>query len=255
MTRATHGRFVWYDHIAKDPEAAIAFYTHVFGWTTKPIGQGYTTFAGSQGAMAGTVSMPERLRAMGVPAHWSSNVFVDDLDASVAKVKELGGKVHTGPSAVPGVGKLATIGDPQMATINLFQPEQPQALHDMRKHGEFCWHELITSDHESAWAFYSRLFGWTKSRDFDMGPMGNYLIYGKDRLDLGGMFTRPRDKLPHPHWLYYVEVDALDAAIARAKEKGATVVNGPMRVPGGAKVAQLDDPQGTGFAVHESAKG
>src|SRR5579864_8610913 len=88
MTHATHGRFIWYDHLARDPEAAIAFYSHVFGWTTKPIGQGYTTFAGGQGAMAGTVSMPERLRAMGVPAHWSSNVLVDDIDVSVAKVKE-----------------------------------------------------------------------------------------------------------------------------------------------------------------------
>ena len=134
MAQATHGSFVWYDHLALDTKAAIDFYTHLFGWTTQAIQQGYTTFAASQGAMAGTVAMPDKLRGMGVPPHWSANVYVDDIDASVALVTKLGGKVHTGPNEYPGVGKLATIADPQMATINLFQPENPVTVHDATKH-------------------------------------------------------------------------------------------------------------------------
>jgi predicted enzyme related to lactoylglutathione lyase len=57
-----------------------------------------------------------------------------------------------------------------------------------------------------------------------------------------------------PHWLYYVQVGDLDGAIARAKSRGAKLLNGPMQVPGGARIAQLDDPQGAGFALHEMPK-
>jgi hypothetical protein len=55
-------------------------------------------------------------------------------------------------------------------------------------------------------------------------------------------------------WLPYVQVADLDAAIARATSKGARVMNGPMEVPGGARIAQLTDPQGAAFALHKAPK-
>ena len=39
------------------------------------------------------------------------------------------------------------------------------------------------------------------------------------------------------------------AALARAKARGARVLNGPMEVPGGQRVVQLMDPQGAAFAL------
>jgi predicted enzyme related to lactoylglutathione lyase len=125
---------------------------------------------------------------------------------------------------------------------------------DASKPGEFTWSELLTVDHETAFRFYAALFGWKRQRDFDVGPIGKYLIFGVGDQDMGGMFTKPKQKLAPPHWLYYGEVADLDAAIERAKAKGATLLNGPMVVPGGARIAQLDDPQGAGFALHELAK-
>ena len=114
--------------------------------------------------------------------------------------------------------------------------------------------ELATTNHESALQFYSALFGWNKSREFDMGPQGKYLIYGAGGVDLGGMFTKGKDTPKPPSWLYYVEVMGLDAAVGRAKAKGAKILNGPMEVPGGARIAQLADPQGVPFALHEAKK-
>jgi predicted enzyme related to lactoylglutathione lyase len=127
-------------------------------------------------------------------------------------------------------------------------------LHERTNAGEFTWGELVTSDHESAFAFYGKLFGWKRMRDVDVGAMGTYLIYGLDGEDLGGMFTKPKDMPAPPHWLYYVETTDLNAAIDRAKGKGARVLNGPMEVPGGARIAQLMDPQGAAFALHERSK-
>jgi predicted enzyme related to lactoylglutathione lyase len=252
MTQSVPGNFIWYDYLANDAEAAIAFYGHVVGWKAQPIQQGYTMFVGTQGAQAGTVGMPEEARKQGAPPHWTSNVHVADVDATVALVRKLGGRVLTEPKEFPNVGRLATIADPQGATINLFAPANAMTLHDRTKPGAFTWSELYAAEHESAFAFYSSLFGWKKSRELDMGPAGKYLIYALGGTDLGGMMTKPKEIPAPPHWMYYVEIAGLDDAIARAKSKGAKLLNGPEEVPGGARIAQLVDPQGGAFALHEA---
>jgi predicted enzyme related to lactoylglutathione lyase len=255
MAQAAPGRFVWYDHLSRDAKAAIAFYEHLFGWTSQPMGQtGYTLFAGAQGPMAGTFPLGAMQGPKSdAPPHWTSNVYVADVDATAAEAQKRGGRIIDGPNDFPGVGRLAVIADPQGVSINLFTPTNPMNLHDASKPGEFTWHELVTTDHEAAFAFYAALFGWKKSRDFDMGLMGKYLIYGIDGVDLGGMMTKAKDMPAPPHWMYYVEVAGLEAAIERAKSKGGKLVNGPMPVPGGARIAQLLDPEGAAFALHEQA--
>jgi len=53
MTDATTGQFVWYDLLTRDPGTAIAFYTHVIGWTSQPWESGYTLFVTVQGPLGG----------------------------------------------------------------------------------------------------------------------------------------------------------------------------------------------------------
>ena len=54
-------------------------------------------------------------------------------------------------------------------------------------------------------------------------------------------------------WLFYIHVDDVDAAAEKVKAGGGQVVQGPMDVPGGDRIAMCVDPQGCAFAVH--AKG
>ncbi len=254
MADATLGSFVWYDLLTTDPAAAISFYSDVIGWESQAFGPEYTIFAAKQGPLGGTAKLPDRAKKAGAPPHWTSNVTVADVDATVSEVEKLGGRVINEPANYPNVGRLAVIADPQGAVINVFTPARPMNVHDTSKPGEFTWSELLTIDHEAALRFYAALFGWKKRRGFDMGPIGQYLVFGIGDRDVGGMFTKPKDMPAPPHWLYYVQVADIDAAIARAKANGAKLLNGPMEVPGGARIAQLDDPQGAGFALHEMAK-
>ena len=50
---------------------------------------------------------------------WGSYITVDDVDAVVARVAGLGGRVLLAPTDIPTVGRFATIVDPQGATISL----------------------------------------------------------------------------------------------------------------------------------------
>lgn len=249
------GEFVWYELLTSDPKAAIAFYSEVIGWKTEAFGDpsmNYNMWVGSEGPLGGVMQLPEEAKAMGAPPHWMSNVTVDNLDASLAKLKELGGKVYNGPNEIPTVGRFAVVADPQGATLSLFQPAgDGMKAPDPAKQGHFCWSELATSDHNAAFNFYSALLGWEKKTSMDMGPMGTYEIFGKGDKQLGGMFIRPKE-MPANVWMYYTSVDDLEAASGRATRHGAKLVNGPMDVPGG-RISQFVDPQGAFFALHQAA--
>jgi hypothetical protein len=249
------GRFVWYELLTSDPKGAMEFYSDVVGWKTQPYETGdYTMWVGGQGPLGGVTLLPEAAKQMGAPPYWQANVQVANVDETVAKVKELGGKVYV-TEDIPKVGRFAVISDPQGAVISVFTPASDMPAHDIAKPGEFSWHELYTTDHEAAFAFYHQIAGWERLGEFDMGPMGKYLLWGREGKQLGGMMTKPKDmKTPDGRevptaWMFYVTTGELDAALERAKARGARVLNGPMEVPGGQRIVQLMDPQGAAFAL------
>ncbi len=256
MASTNKGHFVWHDLMTKDPKAAIAFYSEVIGWKAQPFGQGshYTMWVGSQGPLGGVAAMPEQALRAGLPPHWVGNVEVDDVDKTLALAKELGAKVHKEATDIPTVGRYAVLTDPQGAAIAVFTPGQAMPRHDTTKQGEMCWNELTTSDSAAAWSFYSELFGWKLVSEMEMGAMGSYRIFGVGEQQIGGMMNAPKGRPMPPAWTYYAETSDLDASIARATKMGAKVLNGPMDVPGGGRIAQMIDPQGAMFALHHLAK-
>jgi predicted enzyme related to lactoylglutathione lyase len=256
MAHSNNGQFVWHEHMTKDPKAAIAFYTDVVGWKTQLFAEGgdYMMWVGTQGPLGGVMKITEEAAKMGTPPNWMGHIQVADVDATAALTKKLGGKVNKEPSDIPTVGRFAVIADPQGAAVAIFKPIGAMTLHDPTKQGEFCWGELMTSDSAAAFKFHSELFGWKIVQEVEMGPMGTYRVFGVGEKGIGGMMTTPKGSPMPPMWIYYIETADLDAAIGRATKKGAKVMNGPMNVPGGARIAQLTDPQGAGFALHELEK-
>ncbi len=81
-----------------------------------------------------------------------------------------------------------------------------------------------------------------------MGPMGTYQLFAAGGEAIGGMMTKPA-QIPSPAWLFYFIVPEIDAAAARATDRGGQVLNGPMQVPGGGWIVQCTDPQGAMFAL------
>ncbi len=81
----------------------------------------------------------------------------------------------------------------------------------------------------------------------DMGPMGTYQTFETGGTG-GGMMTK-MPETPAPFWLFYFNVDSVEAVVERIKNAGGTVLMGPHEVPGGAWIVQGFDPQGAIFAV------
>jgi predicted enzyme related to lactoylglutathione lyase len=248
-----HGQFVWYELVTSDIESAKSFYAQVVGWSTRDIpelGAPYSLLTAGDTPIAGVTQRPEDARNAQVMAHWIGYVAVDDVDASAARVRQLGGSVHVQPTDIPGVGRFSIAGDPQTAIFALFkalEPERPQA--DPAEPGHVGWHELLAGDWKTAFAFYGDLFRWQKA-DVHTGIMGTYQQFSARGFLVGGMFNKP-PTLPIPFWLYYFNVDNIDAAAARAKASGGQILYGPIEVPGGAWIVQCLDPQGAIFALME----
>jgi uncharacterized protein len=60
-----------------------------------------------------------------MPAYVTVSVAVDDRDATLTTVKDLGGTPLLPPTPIPGVGAFAPFQDPERNTIGLLRPEQP----------------------------------------------------------------------------------------------------------------------------------
>ena len=55
---------------------------------------------------------------------WLAYVGVEDINASTAKAKSLGGTICMGPQEIPNVGWFTTLTDPTGCTIAMFQPKK-----------------------------------------------------------------------------------------------------------------------------------
>jgi predicted enzyme related to lactoylglutathione lyase len=204
--------------------------------------------------VGGLMALPEEAKRMGTPPSWVMYVAVPDVDASVRQAVGLGARAYVQPQDIPTMGRFAVLGDPQGATFALFSSKTEVPGHDgPAKPGEFSWHELVASDWRTAWDFYERLFGWVKMDAMDMGPVGTYQMFGRAGQMLGGMYNKPREMPASPHWLCYALVPSADGAAAVVQRLGGKVLNGPMDIPGGGRIAQCTDPQGAAFSVHANA--
>lgn len=121
-----HGTFCWTELATTDREAAVGFYTQLFGWEPMTRDMGpitYTSFMCGDRPVGGAMQMTEEWG--GAPPHWMPYLAVDDCDASAAKAAELGGVVKVPPTSIPTVGRFSMFFDPTQAAISVITLETP----------------------------------------------------------------------------------------------------------------------------------
>ena len=118
QTVKEHGVFSWNELMTTDMPAAKKFYREALGWELQDLnnpGMAYTIAKKGDREVAGIMAMPKDVQGM-LPG-WGSYVTVDDVDARVARVESLGGKLCVAPQDIPNVGRFAVIADPQGAML------------------------------------------------------------------------------------------------------------------------------------------
>ncbi len=123
----------------------------------------------------------------------------------------------------------------------------PQAQHG------FAWYELMTTDLDAAATFYGAVTG-LQAAPAAMAPPGQdyRLLALAGQNAVAGLMALPepaRAMGVPPHWLGYVEVPDVDAALLQAQALGAKVLVPAMDVPGVVRFACIQDPQGAALGM------
>ena len=263
----------WVDTNQPEPQAAAAFYGGLFGWAVEdsmpPGSDGHYFMGRIDGRDAAAISsIPSGAPAM---AMWNTYIWVDDVDGSVAKVRDAGGTVVSEPFDVMDAGRMAVVADPEGAPFCLWQAGQHKGSTVVNEHGALNFNGLATRDVERAQDFYGAVFGWEvlslaaglmwtlpgygahleestpglRAQMEQMGAPAGFIDVVAALRPIG-----PDDGATPAHWDVTFGVDDAEAVAVRAKELGANVVSGPLDAPW-TRVVVIEDPQGAMFVASQ----
>jgi hypothetical protein len=262
----------WIDTSQDDPQAAVAFYSGLFGWefedTMPPDSPGHYFIARLRGGDVAAVgsSPPEGSKK---PPAWNTYIWVDSADETASKVAEAGGRVVTEPFDVMEAGRMAACLDPEGAAFLIWQARGHKGAQMVNEPGSLNFNTLNSHEPDAAKAFYGRVFGWDT---LDGAGAGMWRLPGYgDFLELRDPALRTRmveSGAPEgfedvvaalnpmaedrsglgPHWSVTFAVDDADATAETAVKLGGRVNVAPFDAPW-VRMTIIADPQGATFTA------
>jgi uncharacterized protein len=262
----------WVDTSQPDPEAAVDFYSALFGWDFEdamPPGSAGRYFIARLrgGDVAAVGSMPEGGPATAV---WNTYVWVGSAEEAASKVLEAGGRVAMDPFDVMDAGRMAVFTDPEGAAFCVWQAKAHKGARIVNEPGSLNFNGLNTRNADGAKSFYRSVFGWETLGLGDDAEMWRLPGYGEflEQSDPGlrrrmaesgapdgfedvvATLNPIADDQPEvpAHWSVTFAVDDADAIAERAAELGGQVVVPPFDAPW-VRMTVITDPQGATFTA------
>ena len=260
----------WIDTSQPDPNAAVDFYSGLFGWEFEdvmpPESEGKYFIGRIRGGQVAAVgSIPEGAPPM---AMWNTYVWVESADQTASKVLAAGGKALMDPFDVMDAGRMGVFADPGGAAFCVWQAKEHKGARIVNEAGSLNFNGLNTRDAESAKSFYGSVFGWQTLALGGGAEMWTLPGYG-DHLEQGNPDLRKRmaevgapagfedvvasinpipDAQPDvaAHWNVTFAVDDADATAAKAAELGGKVIIPPFDAPW-VRITVIADPQRATF--------
>ena len=123
---------VHFEMPAEDRKRMADFYSNVFGWQTRLLGEemgNYVTATTTETDENGRPKTPGTInggfypKKEDLPAQYPSIVIaVDDIKESMKKVTEAGGNILGEPMAIPGIGSYVSFFDTEGNRVSMLQP-------------------------------------------------------------------------------------------------------------------------------------
>jgi uncharacterized protein len=260
----------WIDTSQPDQEAAVAFYSGLFGWEFEdvmPPGSPRKYFIARLrgGDVAAVAPVPESAPSV---ATWNTYIWVDDAEATAVKVFDAGGSVLMEPTDMNDAGRMAVFSDPEGAVFCVWQANKHRGARIVNEPGSLNFNGLRVRGVKRAIAFYGSVFGWETLSLSGEADMWALPAYG-DHLEQRDPGLRERmaetgapkgfenvvaaiDRIGEderdtpPHWNVTFAVDDADAIAAKAAELGGKVIVPPFDAPW-VRMTVIEDPQGASF--------
>lgn len=230
--------FCWHG-ISTDLEQAGSFYSNVLGWQVTVDPGGAPVCVAPGGAVA-HLQAPEN-----GPPSWCTFLSVDDLDASTALAAKHGSSVLVPPTDLPA-GRFSVVTTPSGAVFGLYQAVAADEMAAPGP-GTIHWVELRSTSVDDDLAWFASVFGFShRTQEHGSGP---YRVLEANGVSRGGV-TTSADVSAFVAW---VEVDDLDATLARVDDHGGRTVVGAHPDPMVGRKAVVADPGGASFGLVQPA--
>jgi uncharacterized protein len=250
VTHYIQGEPCWAELATHDGQRAKGFYQALFGWNAfdMPMPEGnYTMLQIDNDDVAALYQMPAEMAAS-APTHWTMYIAVDDVDATVERVKATGGQLLVGPLSVGEAGKMAVCADLEGSRFAVWQAINHIGIKRSQENNALCWVELACRETAQAKAFYTRVFDW-QCKLSDM-PAFEYNEWFVGERAIGGMMAMTEEWGDMPaHWMLYFAVEDCDAMAEKALASGGKVCVPPTEIDNVGRFSVLADPQGGVFSV------
>ena len=225
-TPIQHGDVGYVSVWTPDADRAAAFYGHVLGWTYDPVSHQVTNTKQHIGIFS--VAIPQGMLCC---------YAVADLAGARQSILDGGGQV--GELQEFDFGTVLDATDPAGTSFAVFQPAPgtPRPELNGAGPGELSYITYEVPDSAEFRAFYSRMLFWT----FEPGSIDDgWQVSGTQPM--AGVAGGNAGAVTVPMWT----VADIDAAVARVRDAGGTVIEEPSQQSYG-KMAHCTDDQGTRF--------
>jgi uncharacterized protein len=268
-----HDRYIpgvpcWIDTAQPDPDAAVAFYSALFGWEFEDVmppeaASRYLIARLPGGDVGAVASQPKGATP---PAAWNTYIWVQDADETAARVRAAGGSILMAPGEAEDAGRMAIFADTEGAAFSVWQAGRHRGAAVVNEPGSLNFNVLSTRDAAAAEAFYGAVFGWERIPVGDgvawaLPAYGDFLEQRTPGIregmkDMGAperfeevvaSLTVVGDAVA-PHWDVTFGVADADAIAARAAELGGRVLAAPTDAPW-VRTTVIADPQGATFTA------
>jgi uncharacterized protein len=193
----------------------------------------------------------EQALARGARPHWLGHLDVEDLDLATQQFVARGATQIGAIRPTHDGGRLAVLHDPGGALLALSAlPAVPALTSENASSVPVVWHALNTRDVQRAQTNYCELFGWSLTSRIDLGAQGTFQQFAwQPGGESVGVFADVAGRPDvHPQWLFFFEVDSLDAALSATRAQGGITLD-PITLPNGTRAGVCDDPQGAAFGL------
>ena len=246
-TNWPEGTPCWVDLAVDDFEKAKAFYSTLFGWQIEvgpPEFGGYANCSKDGLMVAGMAPKMDPNQ----PTVWTTYLASDDLDATMAKVREAGGQVVAEPMDVGEMGRMALAVDPGGAFVGFWQGKSHIGFTLANEPGSVTWNENFSRAWKDNKSFYTAVVGWEYD-DMSQGGFeyATFKVGDRPAGGIGQLRAETPAETP-PYWNVYFKVADTDSAVAEVKRLGGKGLLDAWDTPFGRMAAVADD-QGAPFML------
>ena len=246
------GKVILLELITPDLGSSRSFYSQLFGWSFRDVPLRSVTYAEASLDSVPVAGFLQKERpAGGRPPAWLAFFAVPDVDAAVRSATERGATLLFGPRTFADRGREAVLSDAQGAVFGLLSSSSGDPPDYLATPGEWIWSSLITTDPDSAAAFYQAVFGY-EVHQLAASEGAQHLLFASRNYARASVNSLPRTSSDaRPHWINYVRVVDAEQSAAKAQALGGRLLVPPRPDRQGGKLAVVADTIGAAFGLLE----